>query len=82
MLDWCIYGAFVIDYVVFLLRSANKGEYVREHICEVIALIPFDSLFRAARLLRLLKLARLFTCGSKVPLFPMVPGGQQSRCTL
>lgn len=59
VLDWCIYGAFVIDYVVFLLRSENKGEYVREHICEVIALIPFDSLFRAARLLRLLKLARL-----------------------
>ncbi|EEA6131459.1 two pore domain potassium channel family protein, partial [Listeria monocytogenes] len=43
----------------------KKLRYIREHLIELIALIPFDSMFRVFRGLRLLRLIRLSSVGSR-----------------
>lgn len=57
--DWIIYGLFVADYFVRLILSDSKRRFIRENIIDLIAIIPFNSAFRAFRLLRFFKLLRL-----------------------
>jgi len=65
LLDRIIWGIFVIDYTVRLINAKNKWTYVKKHPFELIAIIPFDALFRAARIARLLRLVRLIGIGSR-----------------
>ncbi len=62
--DRIIWVIFVIDYVFRFLRSKNKWTYVKKHPLELIAIIPFDSIFRAARFVRIFKIIRLLGIGS------------------
>lgn len=64
-LDWAIWVIFVLDYVIRLIHSENKWIYFKKHPFELIAIIPFDSLFRAARLVRLFRVIRLIGIGSR-----------------
>lgn len=64
-LDWCIWVIFVLDYVIRLIRSENKWTYIKQHPFELIAIIPFDSIFRAARIVRLFRVIRLIGIGSR-----------------
>lgn len=64
-LDWGIWFIFVLDYAVRFIRSENKWTYVKKHPFELIAIIPFDSIFRAARLVRLFRIIRLLGIGSR-----------------
>lgn len=64
-LDWGIWFVFVLDYVIRLIRSENKWIYIKQHPFELIAIIPFDSIFRAARIVRILRLIRLIGIGSR-----------------
>ena len=57
--DWIIYGLFVIDYFVRLILSELKPRFIRENVIDLIAIIPFNSAFRAFRLLRFAKLLRM-----------------------
>jgi len=52
-----IWGIFVLDYVVRLGRAPDRKRFVREHLIELIAILPWDW-FRAARVLRLVRLLR------------------------
>ncbi|MDW8060812.1 MAG: potassium channel family protein [Thermomicrobium sp.] len=57
-----IWGIFIADYVVRLARSRDRRRFVREHLIELVAILPWDFL-RAARALRLLRLVRLLRAG-------------------
>ena len=62
-LDWIIYGLFVVDYIVRLALSGEKRTFVRESVFDLLAIIPYSSLFRAFRLIRffrVLKFVKLF----------------------
>lgn len=64
--DQVILAVFVVDYLVRLHAAADKGRFVRSNICDLIAILPFHTVFRAfkivrsASLLKLFKLPRLF----------------------
>ena len=61
--DSTILVVFAIDYFSRLILSKNKKYFFKSNIFDLIAIIPFSSLFRLfrlARLLRILKLTKLF----------------------
>ncbi|ANU09891.1 ion transporter [Planococcus antarcticus DSM 14505] len=64
-LDWGIWFIFVLDYTVRLILAENKWSYIKQHPFELIAIIPFDSIFRAARIVRLFRIIRLIGIGSR-----------------
>ena len=73
-----ILAIFSIDYFSRLYFSDNKKIYVRKHVFDLIAIIPFNSLFRAFRFVgiirffqtteafKILKLIRLFAFINKL----------------
>jgi voltage-gated potassium channel len=65
VLDWIIWGVFVIDYVTFFILAKDKKRYFKTHLIELVAIIPFNSGFRLARGLRLFRLLRLTAIGSR-----------------
>lgn len=62
--DRIIWIIFVLDYFVRFSRSENKWIYVKKHPLELVAIIPFDSIFRAARFVRIFRVIRLLGIGS------------------
>lgn len=53
---------FWIDYLIRLFKSENKKKFLKDNIFDLLAIIPFDSIFyffRAFRVLRVIKLLRL-----------------------
>ncbi len=58
-LDIGILIVFAIDYFTRLILSGGKKGFVKENILDLIAIIPFNSLFRAFRLVRLVRVFRL-----------------------
>lgn len=65
LFDRIIWGIFVIDYVTRLVLSDKKWNYIKTHPFELIAIIPFDSIFRAARFVRIFRIIRLFGIGAR-----------------
>lgn len=59
VLGWFVWGLFAVDYVIRLMLSKNKWEFVKNHPIELLALIPVDQIFRTLRLIRLIRLVRL-----------------------
>ncbi|EIM07205.1 potassium channel subunit [Planococcus antarcticus DSM 14505] len=64
-LDRGIWFVFVLDYTIRLIKSENKWTYIKQHPFELIAIVPFDSIFRAARIVRLFRVIRLIGIGSR-----------------
>lgn len=61
-LDNIIGIIFVLDYVVRLLMSTNKIQFVKANILDLIAILPFNSalrIFRTFKFFKLLKLTKL-----------------------
>lgn len=61
--DNIILAIFIVDYIVRLLVSDRKKEFVKKNIFDLIAIIPFSSFFRAfriARLARAVKITKVF----------------------
>ncbi|HFI2430951.1 TPA: potassium channel family protein [Streptococcus suis] len=71
ILDWLLWFIFVCDYFVNPYYSEDRVEYIQSHVLELIAIIPFDSVFsflrlgRLARLFRLVKVARIFALSNR-----------------
>ncbi|MGN1317889.1 MAG: potassium channel family protein [Lachnospirales bacterium] len=59
LLDNAIWIIFIIDYFVRLLISHNKKDFIISNIFDLIAILPFNSAFRAFRFVRITKLAKL-----------------------
>lgn len=57
--DQIIYWFFVGDYVIRLVVSDSKKNFAKDNIFDLLAIIPFNSAFRAFRLLRMVKVLRL-----------------------
>ncbi|NRG67909.1 potassium channel family protein [Streptococcus suis] len=71
ILDWLLWFTFVVDYFLNLYYSEDRVEFIQGHVLELIAIIPFDSVFsflrlgRLARLFRLVKVARIFALSNR-----------------
>ncbi|MCL0080908.1 ion transporter [Peptococcaceae bacterium] len=50
---------FAADYFVRFFHAKNKKTFVKKNIPELIAIIPFETIFQLARLARLVRLVRL-----------------------
>ncbi|ABR47134.1 Ion transport 2 domain protein [Alkaliphilus metalliredigens QYMF] len=59
LLDNAILGVFIVDYILRLIVSTNKKVFIKKNVLDLIAIMPFSSIFRAFRLARLVRLARL-----------------------
>ncbi|WP_421000539.1 ion transporter [Carnobacterium maltaromaticum] len=61
-IDNSILIIFTIDYIIRLFKSENRINFFKSNIFDLLAIIPFDSIFsvfRVARIFRLAKIARL-----------------------
>lgn len=54
---------FYIDYIARLMIAKDKWEFVKKNICDLIALIPFYTIFRAFKIVSLAK----FSIYAKLP---------------
>ena len=59
ILDRCLLTAFLADYVIRLYLAPDKKAFVRSNICDLIAIFPFYTVFRAFKITRLAKLSTL-----------------------
>ncbi len=64
-LDRAIWFLFVIDYSVRLTKAEHKWQYIKKHPFELIAIIPLDAIFRAARFVHIFRIIRLVGIGSR-----------------
>jgi len=58
--DFDVWFIFVVDYIVRLLFAENKFSFIKHNIIDLIAIIPFDTVFQGLRAVRLLKFIRCF----------------------
>ena len=64
--DRVILGVFTLDYIVRFYNAPDKLFFVKTNICDLIAIFPFHTLFRAfkitalARIAKFAKIPRLF----------------------
>lgn len=58
-IDLSILLIFAIDYTVRLVMPENRKQFIKENIFDLIAIIPFNSLFRFFRMARLFRVVRL-----------------------
>jgi len=62
-IDTGIILIFALDYFTRLILSKNKSQFFKSNLIDLISIIPFNSVFQAARIFRaakLLKLIKLF----------------------
>lgn len=59
LIDTSILIVFIIDYFVRLFLSENKKQFFKSNIIDMIAIMPFSSLFRAFRVLRIFRVLRM-----------------------
>ena len=57
--DFTINIIFVVDYVLRLRISKNKKEFFRNNVLDLIAIIPFNSLFKIFRVFKIFKMLKL-----------------------
>ncbi|WP_373843126.1 potassium channel family protein [Bacteroides heparinolyticus] len=58
-IDETIMYVFIADYIIRLLTAKNKRIFVKSNIPDLIAIIPFTSIFKVFRIAKILKVARL-----------------------
>jgi voltage-gated potassium channel len=71
-LDRVILIIFTIDYFTRLVISENKKEFVKTNVFDLIAIIPFNSVFRAFRVVRVFRVARLAKLSKMTKIFRLV----------
>lgn len=69
LLNLVIWGIFLLDYGVRLLRAPDRRAFVRTHIPELISIIPLDFIgdfdpWRLTRIARLVRFVRLMRVGA------------------
>lgn len=60
MADTIITIIFIIDYVVRFIISENKKVFVKDNVFDLIAIIPFTSLFKVFRIFKMFKVFKTF----------------------
>ena len=74
--DTVIYFIFLIDYVTRFVLAKSKKQFFKSNIFDLIAIIPFSSMLRVFRTLKIFRLAKL----SKVTRILSVSGRLFSHC--
>jgi voltage-gated potassium channel len=57
--DYSVLVIFTVDYLTRLFLSKDKKQFLLRNIPDLVAIIPFDNIFRLARLARIARLVRL-----------------------
>lgn len=60
IVDNGIIAIFAFDYLVRLFMAENKLKFIRTNVIDLIAIIPFSSIFQALRITRLLRFTKIF----------------------
>ena len=60
VVDFFIWLIFTVDYVIRFAKSVKKWQFVKSNIFDLLAIIPFDSIFRAFRIFRAAKILKVF----------------------
>ncbi|REB07280.1 two pore domain potassium channel family protein [Sporosarcina sp. BI001-red] len=60
-IDKIVWFIFFVDVSIRFFKSNNKLEFIKKNPFDIIAIIPFDSVFQLARLARLIRVVRAFT---------------------
>ncbi len=60
IIDTIILIIFTVDYVARLALSKNKIKFFRSNIFDLLAILPFNSLFSFFRFTRIFRLAKAF----------------------
>lgn len=71
-IDLIILIIFTIDYLIRITLAENKKKFFKENIFDLIAIIPFNSIFRifrTFRLLRIVKVIKIFRLVRFIALF-------------
>lgn len=58
-IDNIISVIFIIDYVIRFITSKKKNDFVKNNLLDLIAIIPFTSLFKIFRIFKVLKVLRI-----------------------
>ncbi|WP_438447927.1 potassium channel family protein [Gorillibacterium sp. sgz5001074] len=58
-IDWAVIAFFAVEYMIRVVRSADKWRFVQRNWFDLVALIPINSTFRLARLIRVIRLIRI-----------------------
>lgn len=71
ILNWIIWSIFTLDYLVRLYRAEKKWHYVKTHPFQLIAIIPFYSGFRAARIASFVHILSITAMGKRyiIPIY-------------
>ena len=60
VIDYTVWALFVVEYVVKMYLTPNRGKYFRSHLLDlIIVAIPFFRPARAGRLVNLMRLGRI-----------------------
>jgi voltage-gated potassium channel len=75
---WFTWFIFLIDYLVCLVMSDKKWDFIKKNPFDLIALIPLDAFFQIAKFAKLYRLIRLKTIAKKYsnPLIAFMEGKQ------
>ncbi|AIF42116.1 ion transporter [Virgibacillus sp. SK37] len=64
-LDKIIWLVLFTDVLIRFLISKNKWHYIKENPFDIISVIPLDSIFQTARVVRLFRVLRIISLGKK-----------------
>ena len=70
--DTAITYIFIFDYAIRLIFAKSKRDFFKTNIPDLIAIIPFNSLFKVFRIAKLLRLAKLTKMTKLFKLFRFV----------
>lgn len=72
IVDRGIWLIFLVDVSIRFIKSKNKLDYIKKNPFDIIAVIPLDNIFRAARLARLLRLLRVLAIFNRTSFYKVL----------
>lgn len=70
--DHAIWIVFVLDYIIRLILSQEKIRFMKSNILDLIAILPFNSAFRAFRALKVLRVLKMTKLSKAFRLFAIL----------
>ena len=59
-IDYGITVIFIVDYFIRFIVSEDKKRFLKENVLDLIAIIPFNSIFKVFRIAKIFRFAKLF----------------------
>lgn len=57
---WIIWGIFFVDYFIRFFAAERKWHFIKSHPLELIAIIPLDAIYQAARFFMFFRMLKLW----------------------